>query len=131
LDRIEVSMNRKQAFVRVFVDKEGGVTLEDCQRVSKEIGTVLDVEDPMPGPYTLEVSSPGLDRPLRTEGDYERYRGRLVRVNTYAPVGGSRDFVGELLGLVEGLVQVRNRESGAVTDIPLGSIAKARLEIEL
>lgn len=131
LDRVEVSTNRKQSFVRVFVDKAGGVTLEDCQRVSREIGTILDVEDPMPGPYTLEVSSPGLDRPLRTEGDYERYRGRLIRVHTYAPVEGSRDFVGELLGLEEGMVQVRDKKSGAVTGIPLGAVSKARLEIDL
>lgn len=130
LDHVEVSTHPKNSFIRVYLDKEGGVSLEDCQKASAEIGTILDVEDPMPGHYTLEVSSPGLDRPLRGERDYERYRGRAVRIHTYAPFEGRRDFIGKLLGLEDGVVRVEDKDLAAVVEVPLAQIAKARLEVE-
>lgn len=131
LDHVDVSTHRRQSFVRIYLDKEGGLTLADCQKASAEIGTVLDVEDPMPGPYTLEVSSPGLDRPLRDARDYQRHEGKTVRLHTYGPVDDRRDHVGELLGLEEGLIRLRDRETDEVRTIPMDQVAKARLEIEI
>jgi len=131
LDRVQVALGKKQSVVRVFVDKEGGVTIDDCARVSRELGTVFDVEDPIPGHYNLEVSSPGLDRPLLEEKDYERFAGHLVRVHTYGPVEGTRDFVGVLMGLQDGVVRMHDRATGRNTEIPYEKVAKARLVVEL
>jgi ribosome maturation factor RimP len=131
LDRVQVALGKKQSVVRVFVDKEGGVTIDDCQRVSEELGTVLDVEDPIEGHYDLEVSSPGLDRPLLEESDYRKFAGRLVRLHTYGPVEGTRDFVGVLVGLEGGVVRVHDQATGRNMEIPYEKVAKARLEVEI
>ena len=83
--------------LRLYIDKQGGVTLEDCQKVSHEIGTLLEVEDPIPNHFTLEVSSPGLNRPLKTEEDFQAAMGRLVKITSRQPIAGQRHFTGKIL----------------------------------
>lgn len=124
--------------LRLFIDREGGVTLDDCAAVSREVSTLLDVEDLIATAYHLEVSSPGLDRPLKKERDYERFAGRLVKVKTYErldPDGRGHErkaFSGRLLGLAEGRVRVEQLDKkGGVVELPLAAIAKANLEFEL
>ncbi len=114
--------------LRVFLDKPGGIDLQDCQSVSEVLSDILDQEDPIPGPYSLEVSSPGLERPLKKESDFERFSGRLVNIRTYSAVEGRKNFQGTLLGLAEGQVQVE--VDGTVYAIPLDLISKARLAVE-
>ena len=126
-------MKRDRAgyLVRLFVDKEGGVGLDDLQSVSEEVSAILDAEDPIESAYTLEVSSPGLDRPLRTLEEYRRFTGRLVKVSSYEPIGGRRHWTGRLSG-VDGttLRVVLEKEGGAEALIPFEKIAHGRLEVE-
>ena len=127
---VEYKRERGGWVLRVFIDKEGGVTLDDCARVSREFGQLLDVEDIIPTSYQLEVSSPGLDRPLKKEEDFVKYSGRKVRIKTKEQVSGRRNFKGALLGCTEGKVMVKVEGSGVFT-IPFSAILKANLEIEL
>lgn len=112
--------------LRLFIDRPQGITLDDCELVSQRVGACLDEVDPIPHSYLLEVSSPGINRVLRKDNDFIRFRGQLVSVRTYAPVEGRRQFRGELEGLVDGFVLVREGET--VWRIPRGAVAKARLE---
>lgn len=130
LELVEVEYQREsQGWVlRVFLDREGGVTIDDCAQVSRELGTILDVREIIPNPYVLEVSSPGLTRPLKKPEDFQKYRNHLVKVKTFEPVEGRRNFKGTLLGLEGDLVRVD--VDGQGYGIPLKSIAKANLEIE-
>jgi len=114
--------------LRLILDKEGGVTLDDCTRVSQEVGRSLDVEDVIQTPYTLEVSSPGLTRPLKTEKDFIKYRHRLVKVKTVDPIQNRRQFKGRLLGVSENGVEIE--VDGGIFRIPLVNVAKANLEID-
>ena len=116
--------------VRIFIDKEGGVTHDDCSEVSRHVGTVLDVEDFIPGAYTLEVSSPGLERGLYKAADYERFAGRPARMKSRSPVGGQRNFRGRIVGLEGGEVVFDDRTSGSVR-VALAEIVKANLEIDV
>src|SRR2546425_4011267 len=93
-------------FLRLFIDKDTGVSLDDCARISRQLSAHLDLEDPIQGRYTLEVSSPGLDRPLVKDGDYTKFAGRRVRLSTLAPIEGRRHFAGRLVGLVDGTVRL-------------------------
>jgi len=115
-------------YLRIFIDKPGGVGLEDCQAVSQKVDRLLDETDPIQYSYRLEVSSPGLERPLKKQSDYQRFEGRLVTVITCAPVGGCNKFTGYLKGLRDGdVVLVReNREYV----IALDQIASTRLAVE-
>jgi ribosome maturation factor RimP len=115
--------------LRVFIDREGGVSIDDCAQVSGELGTILDVREIIPNPYTLEVSSPGLTRSLKTAEDFQKYSSHLVKIRTFEPVDGRRNFKGTLLGLEGDLVRVM--VDGQGYGIPLKNIAKANLEIEL
>ncbi|MGH9318648.1 MAG: ribosome maturation factor RimP [Vicinamibacteria bacterium] len=115
---------------RVYIEREDGrVGLADCERVTGRLGLLLDVEDPIESSYTLEVSTPGLDRPLRNEADYQRFAGRLARVKTKAPLEGKRRFVGRLEGAESGNVLLEDQERGPVS-IPWSLIESARLEVE-
>lgn len=117
--------------VRLYIDKPGGVTLDDCALVSEAVDPMLDVEDPIETAYTLEVSSPGLDRPLRKPEDFVRFTGRKVKVKTYGPIpqaGNRKVFVGILGGLVEEAVQVE--VDGTAYAIPRSDVAKANLVFE-
>lgn len=136
LELVEIEFKRsgREAILRLFIDKQGGVTLDDCADVSRELSLVLDVEDFIPCAYNLEVSSPGLDRPLKTPADYERFTGRLIKVRTYEPYcdddGNKRKtFLGTLEGLTDGVVRMRLTE-GQTAAIPLERVAKANLEFE-
>jgi len=116
--------------VRVFIDKPGGVTHEDCSEMSLELGTVLDVEDFIHSAYTLEVSSPGLERGLYRRADYERFAGSMAKVKARTPLNGQRNFRGRLIGVDEDDVIFDDQTSGRV-HIPIEGIAKANLEIEV
>jgi ribosome maturation factor RimP len=115
---------------RVLIDKKQGVTLDDCSLVSREFGQLLDVENIIPTSYRLEVSSPGLDRPLKKEADFITYTGKRVRIKTRDPIAGRRNFKGDLIGCAEGKVTVRV-EGNDMFVIPLSGILKANLEPEL
>jgi ribosome maturation factor RimP len=118
--------------VRLFVDKPGGIGLDDLQSVSEEVSAILDAEDPIPGPYTLEVSSPGLDRSLKTEADYRRFVGHLTRVSTYERIDGRRHWTGRILACENGVLSlVLESEGGIAARIPCERIAHGRLEVEL
>ncbi len=131
---IEYKREGRHMVLRLFVDRDGGITLDDCALVSRELSEILDVEDFISENYTLEVSSPGLNRPLKKESDYERYRGRLVKVKTFELVADEagnprKTFLGDLGGLVDGMVILNLRE-GQIARIPFDKIAKANLEFE-
>ena len=122
--------------VRVFIDRPGpastpeeSVSIEDCEQVNREISTILDVEDPFPFAYTLEVSSPGLDRPLRGVPDYERFSGRLVKIVVSEAVDKQKAFEGRLRG-VEGDAVLLEASSGRLHRLPLRLIKRGRLEVE-
>ena len=122
--------------VRVFIDRPGpaataeeSVSIEDCEQVSREIGTILDVEDPLPFAYTLEVSSPGLDRPLRGEQDYRRFAGRLAKIVVSEAVDNQKAFEGRLRGVEDRTVLLEGPK-GRVHRLPLQLITRARLEVE-
>ncbi len=121
----------KRMLLRVFIDKEGGVTLNDCEAFSRRLESLLDVEDPITGAYTLEVSSPGLDRPLKDLNDFRRSIGKLVRIVTKENIQDRTFFVGRLKAVNGDLVRVDIADLGGEVAIPLTIIARARLEIEL
>ncbi len=98
---IEYVKEAGEYYLRVFLDKEGGISLNDCEAVSRELSEILDVKDPIKDNYFLEVSSPGLDRPLKKDKDFVRYQGRDVEIKLYKPLNGSKQFEGELVGLNE------------------------------
>jgi len=115
--------------LRLYIDKQGGVSLDDCTAISRALSAALDVEDPIEGSYELEVSSPGLDRPLRTREHFQKFAGEKVRVKTYGPLqeaDSRKTFVGRLVGL-EGDEVVVDVE-GAFFRIPLTLVAKANIE---
>jgi ribosome maturation factor RimP len=122
--------------VRVFIDRPGpaatpeeSVSIEDCEQISRELGTILDVEDPLPFAYTLEVSSPGLDRPLRGEQDYRRFAGRLAKIVVSEAVDNQRAFEGRLRGVEEQAVLLEGPK-GRMHRLPLQLITRGRLEVE-
>ncbi len=130
LVHVEVAGPDNKPIVRVFIDKANGVTHADCSEVSFHVGTILDVEDFIHASYTLEVSSPGLERGLYKRGDYERFAGSLVKLKTRNPIGGQRNFRGRLLGIEGDSISIEDRTSGRIT-IPFESVAKANLEIDI
>ena len=115
-------------YLRVFIDKEGGVGLEDCQRVSEGLGGILDKSDPIPHNYILEVSSPGLERPLKKKKDFIRFQGHEIKVRTYAPIDGRRNFRGQLQGVMDEFVVMEVDKKSY--SIPMEKIAKAQLVVE-
>ena len=126
----EVAGPDNKPIVRIFIDKPNGVTHQDCSEVSLHVGTVLDVEDFIHASYTLEVSSPGIERGLYKRQDYERFAGSLAKMRTRKPVNGQRNFRGRLLGLDGEDVLFEDRTSGRV-NVPFEIIAKANLEIDV
>ena len=122
--------------IRVFIDRPGpaatpeeSVSIDDCADVSREIGTILDVEDVLPFPYTLEVSSPGLDRPLRNAEDYRRFSGRLAKVVVSEMVDNQKAFEGRLRGVDHDDVLLEGPK-GRMHRLPLRLITRGRLEVE-
>ena len=120
---------RNHFVLRIFIDKPGGVTLGDCERVSNQVGTLFDVEDLIPSQYTLEVSSPGIERGLYKPADYERFSGSRVKLRTAQPIDGQRNFKGVLLGINGDIVSLEADAAGRI-DIPFEQIAKANIEYE-
>jgi len=126
---VELRGGGKARMLRIFIDKSGGVTREDCANLSREVGTILDVEDVIPGgSYLLEVSSPGLDRKLSRPADYERFTGSRVKVMTRQPVNGSRHFEGRLESFQQGRLTI---EMNAARKKPRLGGGSQKLEIEL
>ncbi len=126
----EVAGPDNKPIVRIFIDKPDGVTHKDCAEVSLHVGTVLDVEDFIHASYTLEVSSPGIERGLYKRQDYERFAGSLAKMRTRRPINGQRNFRGRLLGIDGEDVVFEDRTSGRI-EVPLDSIAKANLELDV
>ncbi|MEK7871425.1 MAG: ribosome maturation factor RimP [Nitrospirota bacterium] len=126
---VEYLAGGNRAKLRLFIDKEGGVTLDDCEKASRYVGYALDVEDPMSTSYVLEVSSPGLDRPLKKPSDYERYKGRLVKIKTKVPVNDQMLFIGRLSGIINEKVEIKV-DGKKDLSISLDDISLARLEVE-
>jgi ribosome maturation factor RimP len=121
--------NESGWILRVFVDKESGVTLEDCASVSRELSAVLDVEDVIPVAYSLEVSSPGLNRPLKKAADFARFVGKKAKIKTRHPVGESRrNFSGTLVGVEGGKVKIDVGDQ--VCEVPVDDVEKANLVYE-
>src|ERR1700759_1481508 len=118
---------RNHFVLRIFIDKPGGVNINDCERVSHQVGTLFDVEDLIPNQYTLEVSSPGIERGLYKPVDYERFTGSRVKLRTVAPVNGQRNFKGKLLGINGDIVSLEVDAAGRL-EIPFEQIAKANIE---
>lgn len=126
---VELERSGSRPVLRVFLDHDAGITIGDCETASRQIGAVLEVEDPVPDSWMLEVSSPGLDRPLLRSDHFVRFAGRPVRLRTTEPLDGRRGWKGRLVGCREGNVVVR--EDGEERLIPLGLIGKANLVAEV
>lgn len=127
---VAISGEAHRTALRVLMDRpEGGITVEECARVSEALSRQLDLYDLFEDPYTLEVSSPGLDRPLRNDADFRRFAGKKAEIKTYGPLDGQRHFRGILLGVIgEAVVlQVDDRQ----VQVPKGQIAQARLLVEM
>jgi ribosome maturation factor RimP len=139
LELFDIQLRRESIgwVLRIVLDRPGdtggagdrGVSIEDCQRVSQDVSAILDVEDPFDYRYTLEVSSPGLDRPLRHAADYRRFSGRLAKVVTSEPIEGQTHLVGRIRDVDADTVLFEG-ERGRLYRVPLSSIARARLEVE-
>lgn len=125
---VEYKKEGKNWFLRIYIDKEGGVTVDDCTRVSREIEDLIDVEEVVPSSYVLEVSSPGLDRPLKREKDFLRFKGKRAHVTTYTPIHEQKSFKGTIRDFQDDTLFL-DIDSQPV-EIPKSQIAKARLEIE-
>lgn len=125
---VKVSYQREYGrwVLRIYIDKVGGITLDDCVDLSKEISQLLDVEDIIPHSYTLEVSSPGLNRPLVKEKDFKYYKGRLVKIKTEKMIENRKNFKGYLVDIIDGVVKIDI--SGKILSIPLVDISHANLE---
>jgi ribosome maturation factor RimP len=120
---------RSNLILRIYIDKPEGVTHGDCEVVSNQVGTLLDVEDLIPHSYTLEVSSPGVDRGLYKRADYERFAGNRVKLKTTEPINGQRNFRGKLMGIDQDAVKLDADGVGPI-EIEYDKIAKANIEYE-
>jgi len=122
---LEHGSNTKNPVLAIYIDSDEGIAVEDCEKVSREVAALLDVEDPIPGHYNLEVSSPGLDRPLFTAEHFEQFAGEVAKITLFAPQEGQRKFKGTILG-TEG-DRVKIEVDGSEVQLEMGNIAKARL----
>ena len=125
---VEIAGSARHATLRLVIDTPGGVTVDQCASVSREASALLDVEDPFQGRYTLEVTSPGLERKLYSETDYHRFAGRAVKIRMRPSYREHRVVLGELLGLVDGTVRVR--AGGEVVELPLAEVFETRLQVD-
>ena len=125
LIEIEHFPNPKHGVLRLYIDKEGGVNVDDCSTVSRQISALIDVEDPVSGQFNLEISSPGADRPLRRLVDFQRFTGSLVKLKTAIPLEGQRNFKGRLLEASEDTVVIETDDEEI--SLPMSAIDKARI----
>jgi ribosome maturation factor RimP len=139
LELVDLEFNRegRSSFLRFFIDKEGGVTLDDCADFSREVSALLDVDDVIDVAYRLEVSSPGLERPLKKAADFERFAGKPVKIKTRQKLDPDqrgherKTFFGTLLGHADGLVSIlQTDKKGGRIELPLEEIEKANLELD-
>jgi ribosome maturation factor RimP len=130
LEDTELMKMGRKVLLKVFIDKEGGVSLHDCEQVSREIEAQLDVEDPIPYSYTLEVSSPGLDRPLKKPRDFKRFCGKKARVITTTPIDKQTFFIGEIIAADENEIKLLLPKEKEVT-LRYSDISRAKLEIDV
>jgi len=130
LELVEVQYRREQSgwVLRLIIDKQDGVSLDDCTAVSREMSQLLDIEDFIGQAYNLEVSSPGLDRPLKTMADFQRYAGRKARIKTIEPIAGEHVFVGRIRKIADETIILEL--GGDEVTIPVSQVSKARLEVE-
>ncbi len=127
---IEYILEGGHRYLRVYIDKEGGVSLKDCQIVSEQLNEKLDKIDPIKENYFLEVSSPGLDRALKKEKDFERYKGREVELKLYKALNGQKQFEGELMGLFEGkIIKIKRNEE--IFEFDKKEVAIIRLSLKI
>jgi ribosome maturation factor RimP len=122
---VEYIQGGPDSILRVYIDAENGIMIEDCERVSHQVSGILDVEDPIKSAYLLEVSSPGFDRPLFKSRDFERFAGEQAKITMKLPVQGRRNFTGQLQGFSDGEILIE--VDGEVYALPLAKLAKARL----
>jgi ribosome maturation factor RimP len=130
LEDVELIKMGRKVRLKVFIDKEGGVNLDDCEQVSREIGAQLDVEDPIPYSYTLEVSSPGLDRPLKKPEDFKKFCGKNARVITLSPIEKQTFFVGKIIEADDNEVVLLLPKEKRVA-LQYKNISRARLEVSI
>ena len=130
LDLVDVLYRRESSgwVLRLLIDKEDGVTLDDCTAVSREVSHLLDIEDIIDQAFNLEVSSPGLDRPLKSVGDFQRFAGRKAKVTTKEPINGNQVFMGRINKVEDELITMEVGQQEL--RIPFSEVAKARLEVE-
>ncbi len=129
LVEVELKGSPGRRVLRIFIDRAGGINHDDCARISDQLGPLLEVEEAVAGRYTLEVSSPGLTRRLRTAAEFQRFAGRLVKISTSEIVEGSRHFRGTLLGMKGNRVAVERKDATSVL-IPLEVVSKAHLDFD-
>jgi ribosome maturation factor RimP len=120
---------RNNFVLRIYIDKPGGVSHGDCEKVSTQVSTLLDVEDLIPHRFTLEVSSPGIERGLYKIADYERFAGSRIKLKTLEPINGQRNFKGRLEGVEDGAV-ILQPDTGDQLRVPYNKVAKANIEFE-
>ena len=126
---VEFKKEGPHRFLRVYIDKQGGISLDDCQLVSQKLSERLDELDPIEENYFLEVSSPGLDRPLKNEKDFIKYKGELVEVKLYEPIQGQKLIEGELVDFVNNTIIINSKASGML-EIPYDKAALTKLAIK-
>jgi len=126
----EIAGSKRNPIVRLIIDKPGGVTLEDCALVSREVEAILDREDFIPTAYVLEVSSPGIERELYALADFEKFTGKNVRIKTNRPISGQRNFSGTIAAVKDGEIELEDRTNGRVR-IPNESVVKANLIVDV
>ncbi|MBW1690977.1 MAG: ribosome maturation factor RimP [Deltaproteobacteria bacterium] len=126
---LEFRHERGRWTLRIFIDRDGGVTIDDCARVSRELGDVIDAENIIDYSYVLEVSSPGLDRPLRKEQDFIRSIGKLIKLEMARPVNKRRNFTGRLAHVKDGMLRIRVDDTDQF-DLPIDEIKRARIKYE-
>lgn len=133
---VDVSLlgSKRNILLRVAIDREGGITLDDCETFSRRLEGLLDIEDPISGHYTLEVSSPGLDRPLKTLNDFRKNVGKLMRVVTMEKIDNQSFFIGILKNVCDSSIIIAVKKKKGVSEeieVPFERISKARLEVDI
>ena len=125
---VEYKKVGKTLALRIYIDKKLGITLDDCQRISRQVEDLIEVHDVIADPYVLEVSSPGLDRPLKKERDFIRNKGKRVQVKSFSPINGKKQRVGTVQDFKSGTLYLKDTDG--IQEIPLDNIAQAKLTID-
>ena len=126
---IEFKKEGPNWYLRLFIDKPGGISIEDCQLVSYDLSEVLDTVDPIEQSYIMEVSSPGLDRPLKTPKDFEKHINDKIEIKLYSPYKGKKSYIGKLIGLIDNNINIEINESERL-EIPLNTVSSVRLYVD-